>query len=86
VVTSIVVEIDDELLEFIHSVASKRHVSLECATLQLLEEERMRSSGTLRGEVSIGAERWTAKMPARGLVYTGYDVEWTRLAADQKAV
>jgi hypothetical protein len=86
IVTRAIVELNDELLRFLQSVSDRRQVSLECAALQLLEEERMRSLGIVRSEVSACGERWVAKMPTRGLIYTGYDVEWMRLIAHQQTI
>jgi hypothetical protein len=86
IVTTAIVELNDELSRFIQSVADKRQVSLECAALQILEEERMRSLGITRSEVSVYGERWAAKMPTRGLVYAGRDVEWMRLNTHQQTI
>ncbi|MDR3422766.1 MAG: hypothetical protein P4L80_16230 [Xanthobacteraceae bacterium] len=82
---SIVIDLTDELARWLETSAAKRQVSVECAAWQLLEEQRMRDSGATRLDVSIGDERWTAKMPMRGLLYTDYDTEWTRLPAASRS-
>jgi hypothetical protein len=82
IVTTAIVELNDGLLRFLQSAIDKRRVSLECAALQLLEEERMRSLGIVRSEVSVCGKRWAAKMRT----HTGYDVEWMRLIAHQQTI
>ncbi len=82
---SIVIELRSELARWLEASAVKRHVSVECAVLQLLEEERMRDLGATQLEVLLGGERWTAKMPIRGLLYTECETKWTRLPADSQS-
>jgi hypothetical protein len=77
-VTSIVIELHDELARWLETSAAKRRVSVEFAALQLLEEARMRASGLTQLEIPFNGERWTTKIPMRGLLYTDYDTEWTR--------
>jgi hypothetical protein len=81
-VASTIIELHDELARWLEASAKKRHVSVECAVLQLLEEERMRDSGTTKIDVSIDGDRWTATMPMRGLLYSGYETAWTRVTAN----
>ncbi len=80
--TSIVLELHTELVRWLEAVAAKRAVAIESAALPLLEEEPMRESGATKLDVSIRGERWTARMPMRGLLYSGCQTEWTRLPAD----
>jgi hypothetical protein len=79
-VASTIIELHDALGRWLEAAAQKRHVSVECAIVQLLEEERMRSTGATKLDVSIGGEQWAARMPMRGLLYSGYETEWTRVA------
>ena len=76
---SIVINLTDELRQWLEISAAER------GAWQLLEEQRMRDSGATRLDLSIGDERWTAKMPMRGLLYTDYDTEWTRLPAASRS-
>jgi plasmid stability protein len=84
-VASIVINLTDELRQWLEISAAKRQVSVERGAWQLLEEQRMRDSGATRLDLSIGDEQWTAKMPMRGLLYTDYDTEWTRLPAASRS-
>ena len=82
---SIVINLTDELGQWLEISAAKRQVLVERAAWQLLEEQRMRDSGATRLDASIGDERRTAKMPMRGLLYTDYDTEWTRQPAASRS-
>jgi hypothetical protein len=84
-VASIVINLTDELGQWLEISAAKRQVLVERAAWQLLEEQRMRDSGATRFDASIGDERRTAKMPMRGLLYTDYDTEWTRQPAASRS-
>jgi len=83
-VASIAIKLHNELRRWLEGSAAKRQVSIECAVLQLLEEQRMRDSGATKLDVSIDGERWIARMPMRGLLYADYETEWSRLPADSQ--
>ena len=83
---SVAIQLHSDLAHWLELAAAKRNVSLECAILQLLEEERMRDIFVKEIEVPIGEERWTAKTSMRGLMYSGYDFEWTRMPVDSQNV
>jgi hypothetical protein len=50
-VASVVIELHDELARRLEAAGEERGVSLACAALQLLEEERMRDAGARQVEV-----------------------------------
>jgi hypothetical protein len=80
--STITLELDAELAGWLEAEAAKRAVSVPCAVFRLLQEERMRDIGAQTIDVMIGEERWSARTPLRGLLYTGYTTEWT-MASDQ---
>ena len=80
--TAITLELDDEFSGWLDAEAAKRAVSVQCAAFQLLQEARMRDIGVREIDIPVGRERWSARMPLRGLLYTDHATEWT-LASDK---
>ena len=80
--STITLEVDAELAGWLEAEATKRAVSVECVAFRLLQEERMRDIGAQAIDVTIGGERWSARVPLRGLLHPGYTTEWT-MASEQ---
>jgi hypothetical protein len=80
--STITLELDAELAGWLEGEAVKRAVSVECAAFRLLQEERMRDIGAQAIDVTIDGERWSARVPLRGLLYSGYATEWTVASAE----
>ena len=82
---TVTLELHNELADWLKEIAEKRGLDLYEAAQQLLEEQRMRDHLVTRIEVPIGNCRWAATIPMRGLIYSGYETNWQRVAPDRTA-
>lgn len=75
---TITIHLHHDLSDWLMQTAAKRGLAIETTISRLLDEARMRECCLERVEVpAADGRRWTARTPLRGLIYSGYDIEWS---------